>query len=205
MLSRILEATRFPVIIICEDSELNSTEFGKIVFQCAQQSIKVKTIKFNPITNAKMAKALGEVSRNECLSCSKQIIDDLVAQSHGDLNHALNTLQFGASKQSHSSKRQKVKMYSESMDDNFVLFHFVSKFLYAKRSQREKVTKLGQRPIVVNPLTRPNDGREGLEINPEKLFRFLSFHFWDYIHVPTTKLFEILRRVGGYGRGISLA
>ncbi|CEP08975.1 hypothetical protein [Parasitella parasitica] len=102
--------------------------------------LRVRQIKFNPVTKANMTKALKYILAQEEASIEKETLEDLIEKSDGDIRATINNLQFECLHELKSKKKVPAKKKSTDkapFDDKLgplSLFHALGKVLYAKRN-----------------------------------------------------------------------
>ena len=119
------------------DSRLNRTI--DIIPTELNNDLRVKQIKFNPVTKTNMTKVLKHVMSEEHTAIRKEQLDQLIEKSNGDIRAAINNLQFDSVHSSKSKRKIQTKKSTDKppFDDRMgplSLFHALGKVLYAKRN-----------------------------------------------------------------------
>ncbi|KAI8640735.1 Rad17 cell cycle checkpoint protein-domain-containing protein [Parasitella parasitica] len=102
--------------------------------------LRVRQIKFNPVTRANMTKALKSILAQEGVTVQKETFDESIEKSDGDLRAAINNMQFSSLHTLISKNKLPAKKNSTEkarFDDKLgplTLFHALGKVLYAKRN-----------------------------------------------------------------------
>jgi cell cycle checkpoint protein len=131
-------------------------------------------MKINPVTKPKMKKILSTIAKREKYRFDSNFLEEIHHQSHGDIRHAVMTLQLHATGRSKSDCATTNTLHKgqNNRDTKLSAFHSLGKILYAKRAS----VNGGDSRLTFDPeaiLERSDLGVDGS-------LRFLEFHSPDF-------------------------
>ena len=131
-------------------------------------------MQINPVTKPKMKKILSTIAKREKYHFDSNFLEEIHHQSHGDIRHAVMTLQLHATGRSKSDCATTTTLHKgqNNRDTKLSAFHSLGKILYAKRASINGVdSRLTFDPEAI--LERSDLGVDGS-------LRFLEFHSPDF-------------------------
>ena len=147
-------------------------------------------LQINPATIPKFQSSLSRVAQAECVSVSKEYIQELHVRSAGDIRFALQMMQFerGDDKAEAWSPSKRIPKSTDKTSDRDVrlsTFHALGKLLYAKRQKRDDTQNQPTNGIPTQdaPLDFDPEGaieHSGMELTGS--IHFLQYHSIDFFH-----------------------
>lgn len=126
----------------------------------------------HPVTKPKMKKIIEMIGKQENFKVTPSLVEDLHLQSHGDIRHAIMTLQVQSCNLGTTARSIQRSGQHNERDTKLSTFHMLGKILYAKR-------------------TLDVDGNSQLAFDPEEILaqsdmgvrsslQFLAYHSTDF-------------------------
>ncbi|EQC30673.1 hypothetical protein, variant [Saprolegnia diclina VS20] len=131
---------RYPIIIIYSDvheTKVTPASLGAVFSTDVVASPLTHTIHCNPVASGMMKKYLGRIAARENVHVSSSQLSAIVEQSHGDLRHAVNTLQFQRKAASSSKPKEDVRARDSFASD----FHLIGRVLHPKDHHDDDVLR----------------------------------------------------------------
>ena len=193
-MERHIQRTQTPTFFIYSDVQEGKhkpEDLERLIPPHILYSQLVQIIQVQPVTKAKMKKALQSIAKVERLgTLSTEFVEEMHLSSGGDLRHAIFALQFQSSTMMMTSRSKSSRKSSEECgstakkDAKLSTFHALGKLLYAKRkpatrhrhhhhdSDGDSMDSSAQRlpsssQSTVWNQSKWNDGRGSLEFVPE--------------------------------------
>lgn len=194
IMERHIQRTQTPTFFIYSDVQEGKhkpEDLERLIPPHILYSQLVQIIQVQPVTKAKMKKALQSIAKVERLgTLSTEFVEEMHLSSGGDLRHAIFALQFQSSTMMMTSRSKSSRKSSEECgstakkDAKLSTFHALGKLLYAKRkpatrhrhhhhdSDGDSMDSSAQRlpsssQSTVWNQSKWNDGRGSLEFVPE--------------------------------------
>ena len=196
IMERHIQRTQTPTFFIYSDVQEGKhkpEDLERLIPPHILYSQLVQIIQVQPVTKAKMKKALQSIAKVERLgTLSTEFVEEMHLSSGGDLRHAIFALQFQSSTMMMTSRSKSSRKSSEECgstakkDAKLSTFHALGKLLYAKRkpatrhrhhhhdSDGDSMDSSAQRlpsssQSTVWNQSKWNDGRGPLEFVPEEV------------------------------------
>ena len=148
------------VLILSPNSSQNSTSIMKHFPPRTMEELNIKWIKFNPIAESLLKKAVEKIPA--CSSLCESEMKSLIADCSGDIRSLLNQLEVhcknARSDRNSNPKRQKVEQV-EQRNVSKDSFHYIGKILHVKRRQENHDPMLGSKPPLHEDIDRLIDCR----------------------------------------------